>query len=581
MTFDLISDATRRNWERLNADGSSKLQRRANKKKSTKMIIPLEYFSDKKNVGFVQDILHIKKACSCTNADIIYSLAVLLLKKKEILNQNHVLQVVSDFSAKFLPQLGSYCIPENEWDILGLIYQCLVLEGEKNQKGLYYSPQSIAKSLVSTFQFNDGQTFLDPCCGSGSLFLALDCSNPTDVYGIDNDIIAVFIAKINLLLKYSDQQFTPNIYLIDYLESDDLCVQNCSVLNKYFDYIATNPPWGAATNEKVTCEISSKESFSRFFVKAYHQLAQGGSIHYLFPESILNVKTHYDIRRFIFDKCDIKAITKYNKIFSGVTTKCVSFLCSKTEPNSEYFMLHEGKTLRKIYRSAIYQTDSLVFSFLSDLDVKIIEQFKKIGKNSLAPRSIWALGIVTGNNKKTLVDVCLSEYEPIFTGKDVHRYILATPNKYIKYDRTKFQQVAKDEIYFASEKLIYKFISSKLVFAYDNQKRLVLNSANILIPQVDGMSVKTVMAFLNSELFQFVYSRMFGEVKVLKGNLCVLLLPEITVKINEELNDIVTEIIAGKSELDSVIQEKIYSLYGFDSQQIDYIRRCLYGTTDR
>ena len=50
MTFDLISDATRRNRERLNADDSSKLQRRANKKKSTKTIVPLEYFSDKKNM---------------------------------------------------------------------------------------------------------------------------------------------------------------------------------------------------------------------------------------------------------------------------------------------------------------------------------------------------------------------------------------------------------------------------------------------------------------------------------------------------------------------------------------------------
>lgn len=86
--------------------------------------------------------------------------------------------------------------------------------------------------------------------------------------------------------------------------------------------------------------------------------------------------------------------------------------------------------------------------------MKIITQFKEMGKKSLAPGSIWALGIVTGDNKKTLVDILLPEYEPVFTGKEVHRYTLAAPKKYIKYDRTKFQQVAKDEIYFASEKLI-------------------------------------------------------------------------------------------------------------------------------
>lgn len=577
---DLISNATRRNWTRLNADESSRLQYRANKTKSTKMIVPLEYFSDKDNIAFVQEIFEVKRVYSCTNADIIFSLAVILLKKRGIYSKQHVSEVISGFSANFVPQLSFCLVPENEWDILGLVYQCLVLEGERNQKGLYYSPRFIAKSLVSFCIFDKGQTFLDPCCGSGSLLLALDCNDPSKIIGIDIDNIAVFIAKINLLLKYSDVEFSPQIYCMDFLEEDNTCFSKIDILQREYDYIATNPPWGAVSCKKNSHEISSGESFSFFFVKSYKLLAPNGSIHFLFPESLLNVKVHSDIRRHIFYKCNIKSISQYGIIFSGVTTKCVSILCNKSSL-SDSFTLNNGTSSRQINRRTLLYTDNLIFSFLTDLDVKIIEQYKKIGENCLSSNSVWALGIVTGNNKETLVDYCMPEYEPIYTGKEVRRYELAAPKKYIKYDRSKFQQVAKDEIYRSSEKLIYKFISNKLVFAYDNQKRLVLNSANVLIPDIDGMSIKTVLAFLNSELYQFIYMKLFGEVKVLKGNIKAMVFPKITNQQDSKIAEIVARIIAGNIELDNNVQEKIYASFGFDFEQIRYIRSCVYGTTDR
>lgn len=40
------------------------------------------------------------------------------------------------------------------------------------------------------------------------------------------------------------------------------------------------------------------------------------------------------------------------------------------------------------------------------------------------------------------------------------------------------------------------------MFAYDDTSSLFLNSANILIPNIPGMSTKTVLAFLNSSLYR-------------------------------------------------------------------------------
>lgn len=105
-----------------------------------------------------------------------------------------------------------------------------------------------------------------------------------------------------------------------------------------------------------------------------------------------------------------------------------------------------------------------------------------------------------------------------------------------------FQQVAPDLVYRAKEKLVYKFVSKNLVFAYDNQQRLFLNSANILIPKVQNHSIKTVLAFLNSKLFQYVYHTKFNELKVLKSNLLQLPFPLLGKKIKQNLKNLLMTI---------------------------------------
>ena len=118
--------------------------------------------------------------------------------------------------------------------------------------------------------------------------------------------------------------------------------------------------------------------------------------------------------------------------------------------------------------------------------------------------------------------------EKIYTGKDISRYSLKEAKRFINYNRADFQQCAKDEFYRAKEKLVYKFVSGRLCFTYDDQQRLFLNSANILIPDVEDMCVKTVLAFLNSELFNFLYVKRFNDLKILKGNLSALPFPKIS-----------------------------------------------------
>ena len=572
-----ISDATVRNWKKLHTKASGRLTARANKRKSKKRVLPLEYFSNKDNIDFIQDLLDFIDNNQFHISMVIYSLASILLEKAGLLHCAHVKAIMQEYAhIGIIPELSTLEIPDDEFDLLGLIYQSYLFEGEKNTIGSYYTPPKIIQNMVGEISLSKGQTFLDPCCGSGAFLISIQSDNPDSLWGIDNDETAVFIAKVNLLLKYRDFVFTPNVFCFDYLAEKP--GQDSEIINKQFDFIATNPPWGAKVDDYHFDGCVFKESFSCFFIKSFHRLTPNGKIRFLFPESILNVKVHKDIREFMLTRAGIIGITIYPDTFSCVTTKFIDIECGYGA-NEEHCVCHVDNTEIQIDIQSFYETENRVFNLLSSMDSSIIKRAKSKGRCTLA-ESVWALGVVTGDNKGKLFSECQEGMEKIYTGKEIQPFILRPAVKYIRYDRSQLQQAAKEEIYRAPEKLVYKFISNKLTFAYDNERSLFLNSANILIPVVPSMSIKTVMAFLNSELFQFLYLKLFGEVKILKGNLMELPFPKLTSAQDNELTIMVEKVLEGESNMIDTIQAYIYNYYDISDDERKYIRGVVYGKAD-
>lgn len=570
---DIVSHATRRNWNKLNTLQKDKLTKRANKRLSKKRFIPTEYLSNSKNAIVLQEILEKIDLDKFSIGAVIYSLAKFLLNKKGIKNPV-TYSVLNENHYDYVDEIEEYNWPQDERDLLGIVYQCLLFEGEKNQKGSYYTPTSIVRNMIKNLDFSNNQLFFDPCCGSGSFLIEID-ANPSQLFGMDKDPIAVFITKINMIIKYPEIDFCPHIECRDYLEDANLFSFYSEIINKKFDYIMTNPPWGAVANQIYSIpDITSKETFSYFFVKSFLQLKNGGKICFLFPEAITNVKLHKDIRSFILKNCNIESLTIYEDSFTGVTTKYVDFRCSKDEPQ-KIIPVYKNNCIENIERASFFETENLVFNFLNEKDREIVRKVKNLGCYDLS-ESIWALGIVTGDNKSKISHIATKGSEQIYTGKEILPYSLKKTHSYIKYNRENLQQVAKEEYYRASEKLVYKFISNKLTFAYDNMQRLFLNSANILIPKINGMSIKTVMAFLNSELYQYLYIQMFGEIKVLKGNLLELPFPKLSSSQDHDISEAVTKILDGECT-DELIQNQIYAIFNISDEQINHIRSVLYG----
>ena len=568
--MSFLSAATVRNWGKLGNDGKDRLKSRANKTGSSKRVVPSNYLSSKELDSIVKELSYLNFKIE----DVVYTLCSLKLDWFSEECSFNVKRFYNEYNRgiykKIKIEVPDLLLSDRDSDWIGYIYQSLLAEGYRNLNGIYYTGRGVVEKMISDLILGDEKTMFDPCCGSGAFLMACKANTLGQLYGIDNDPLAVMIAKANLISKYPGDNVYPHIECGNYLEYIEIpCKER-------YDYICTNPPWGVNKMVDYSSQsIHSNERSSLFFVRAFSQLKDEGLMRFLLPTSLLKIRSHKDIRNFILSETKILDLHLYNEKFNGVFTDFFSISVGKIEigcPQS-YTVYSEDKVIKASAEIVDEFCSIPIYSYEDDNIVNMLDK----GRYKDLSGSKWALGIVTGDNKGKLKKENGEGLEPIFTGKDIGRYKLKEPSHYIEYKRENFQQCAKEEMYRNGEKLVYKFISKNLCFAYDNSGSLFLNSANILIPNIDGMSMKTVLAFLNSELFSFYYKRKFMDIKILRGNLEALPFPKISREQDEEISFMVSETIENIRDRSSEIDEYIYGIYGISNETIGYIKNFLYG----
>ncbi len=591
--------------ENISNGNFEKLNKRANKSKADRSFVPEEYLEDFQQITHFNEIVDFIKRNNIDISSSLFLVCLNLLKKEKILTDNNIRDIIygkdfilnnkqinEEIKSWFSEINGENIKPEYSFlincslptqrDILGLLYQSLLLEGKKSKSGSYYTPSTIVNNIIKEYAKKDSK-ILDPCCGTGQFLLAFAdvIEDPTNIYGIDFDEIAVRIARMNLLVKYKNIVVSPNIVCKNPLS--DIGIHNLFSLNdeniRDFDVIATNPPWGVHFSKadveklkKIYPDITSIESFSYFLKKSIELLREGGILSFVLPESILNVKTHRDIRKIILKNTHIKNISYFDRVFKNVFTPVIRLDLEKAGGKNEKVKIFKDEKIYNIDQLRWLKNKDFVFDInVNSFDAEIIDKVYGISHTTLEGKANWALGIVTGNNRKYISKEQKNGYEPVFRGKDVERFRLKKPSNYLQFIPKRFQQVAPVEKYRANEKLIYRFISKNLIFAYDNKQRLTLNSANIVIPNVPNYPLKAIAALFNSSLYQFIFQKKFSSIKVLRSHIEQLPLPRWDKKTFSEiikLVDNITERRIDFEELDEYIMKK----FSLSSEEINYIK---------
>ena len=444
-------------------------------------------------------------------------------------------------------------------DLLGFLYISLKHLGTRKAMGAYYTPSGVVKKLCrELFPEGDytGKKILDPCCGTGNFLLHLPEDLPMEnIYGKDIDEVSVTISRINLALRYGIKDrdlLYSHVTCADYL--------GCDPSEKY-DYIMGNPPWGYDFSQEektglrgrfLTASGSGIESFVLFIEESLRHLTYGGRLSFVLPESLLHVKSHRTVRKILCRSCDFEYIEYLGNIFDKVHCPCIIFQVKYTGAHASCV----GMKVRQGHRTHQIRADRPLseegFHFLtSDREENLLRKIDSIdNKCCLKGNAIFALGLVTGNNKKYLSSQKTGSMEGILKGSDLRKYRAKEASQYIAFKPEVFQQVAPEAYYRAPEKLLYRFICKQLVFAYDNRQSLSLNSCNLLIPQIEGLSIRYILAVLNSRVAGFYFKNRFHSVKVLRSHVEQIPIPFVEKKQQEEILPYVESLLGGEKGTD-------------------------------
>lgn len=479
---------------------------------------------------------------------------------------------------------------EEQEDVIGLLY--ISCKNVRNRKatGAYYTPTKVVRQLIDKVVEKNGTdgNVLDPCCGTGNFLLQLSESFSMEkIYGNDLDRVSVKVTRLNMALRFPKadvQLICENISNKNYLKN---------IKAPEVDLIIGNPPWGYSFSKrekeylkKRFCSAKGKnvESYDVFIEQAMRRLKKNGVLSFVLPEAILNVRSHRAIRKFMIENCSIQYVGFLGNAFDKVQCPCVILQIKNTKERMSCIGMevNDGSKVFEIRTERKIEPE--IFSFLlTDEEFSVLNKLNMIRNVAyLKGNATFALGIVTGDNDVYLSNVKTDENEMILKGQDICKYRIADSENFVLFKPERFQQVAPVECYRAPEKLLYRFISSQLIFAYDDQQRLSLNSCNILIPDIFGLHMKYVLAILNARVAQFIYKKQFNSVKVLRSHLEQIPIPVVDEVQQQEIIDFVERLQDKMSETEALqiydeLDEKIRLLYGLNDVEYQTVKESVDG----
>lgn len=494
---------------------------------------------------------------------------------------------ISDaFVRTFLLSEVPLCYDE---DYLGLLYTVLQCVGRRKAEGIYYTPFKVVRATLDMLCHSQPEALngsvLDPCCGTGQFLIQAykdKCSSGVcteedktrylDLYGFDSDPISISLARINMVLLskvLNLEALYAQFRVQDTLEDRGVTRFGC---------IIGNPPWGyrfsaeqleRLRNAYTLAEATRVESYGLFLEWSADHLTQGGSIAFVLPESLLDVKYHQRIRHLIREKYAIGGVCFLENAFTGVFMPAIALIL---QSGAEQGLIRISQKSRQYtVGTDRWGSDDALHLRSTDEVVERLKQMDEKGVCRLKDNAIFAMGIVTGDNRSFISTRRSKGTEPLLTGKEVMPFKPLKPKYFIRSRHGEFQQMAPLELYRAPEKLIYRFIADRLVFALDDSGALTLNSCNCILPQLPGYSSRVLLSLLNSEAMQFYYQSRYRAMKVLKEYLETLPIPVLTEEEKSALEALCDKRLHTRNQIQIKKLEKqmnhiIWNAYGISRQ---------------
>lgn len=369
-----------------------------------------------------------------------------------------------------------------------------------------------------------------------------------------------------------------------------------------FDVVIGNPPYlQLSKTEDITKEYKNYlletyqtsggrlNTFIFFIHLSSKILHSNGFLHFIIPNTILSQEYYSFTRDFLVNKVSLTEIVNFPILpfeDAVVETVLIQYVNSPNLIDSiEVKELSQEKlTIASKLKREVINRDTK-FSFVYNLNPIIEKVFEKehdtFGSICEVNQGIALKGDKSLSLKET------KENENCFKlldGRNINKYSIKWDGVYLDYDLDRIHSCKRKDIFESAEKLMFRRVSSSLIFTYDSEQYYALNTL-VIVNKIDnkiGPDLKFILGLMNSKLMNYVYSNKFKSTKTVFSEIQArsikeLPIPKISNEFENEITSLSSEIItlkksmADTTDLENQIDQLVYQLYELTEEEIKII----------
>lgn len=320
--------------------------------------------------------------------------------------------------------------------------------------------------------------------------------------------------------------------------------------------------------------------------KSVELLKEKGVLSFIIPNTILTQDYYKDTRKMILENNKLNIIVDYQDMpFEHAVVENVTLMFSKTKPvDGDEVKVLKGKTraiqlFKRIPVLKFKKNDNYAFSINSnDLIEKLVENAVPLNALCNINQAIALKGDKNLSCKKEYKE----GYLKLLDGKNINKYGINWTGVYLDYNVDRIHSCKRRDIFECGEKLLFRRVSSKLIFTYDDSQYYALNTLVVVTKkEACPCDLRYLIAILNSKLMNYIYAnqykstkKVFSEIQARSvGKLPVRIkdVPELVMLANQAINIKKENYSANIDEILCEIDKIVYKLYDLSDEEIALI----------
>lgn len=363
-----------------------------------------------------------------------------------------------------------------------------------------------------------------------------------------------------------------------------------------FDIVIGNPPYVQLSKEPDVPEEYKQYLKNRYgtsggrlnlFIFMTHKGAElmnpGGTLAFIIPNTILSQEYYKDTRKMILENHRLLVLVDYQDMpFEHAVVENVTLIFGKQKASDDAEVrVLKGTTesiqpFKSIPLASFQKNKTCAFSINSnDFIDKLFEGTVPLSSLCNINQAI----ALKGDKSLSCKTEAAPDYYRLLDGRNINKYGIQWTGVYLDYDLERIHSCKRKDIFEVPEKLLFRRVSSTLMFTYDNSQYYALNTL-VVVTKKDGCSseLKYLLALLNSTLMNYIYANKYKSTKKVFSEIQARSVGELPIKETDcpEIISLVDEALEAKTnnftadigDIMKKIDNIVYSIYGLTSDEI-------------